>query len=76
MTRATNAGATTFAPNVLDDALAVTGDRLGRADLVDALADGSTLETASWWRRAVDPGLRRLVGCQVGDTGICGTPAG
>ena len=40
--------------------LATTGDRLRRADLVDALADGSTLDTASWWGRAVDPGLRRL----------------
>ena len=40
--------------------LATTGDRLGRTDLVDALADGSTLDTASWWGRAVDPGLRRL----------------
>ena len=40
--------------------LAATGDRLGRTDLVDALADGSTLDTASWWGRAVDPGLRRL----------------
>jgi hypothetical protein len=40
--------------------LAATGDRLGRTDLVDALADGTTLDTASWWGRAVDPGLRRL----------------
>jgi hypothetical protein len=40
--------------------LATTGDRLRRTDLVDALADGSTLDTASWWGRAVDPGLRRL----------------
>ncbi len=40
--------------------LAATGDRLGRTDLADALADGSTLDTATWWGRAVDPGLRRL----------------
>ena len=40
--------------------LATTGDRLRRTDLVDALADGSTLDTATWWGRAVDPGLRRL----------------
>jgi hypothetical protein len=40
--------------------LAATGDRLGRTDLVDALADGTTLDAASWWGRAVDPGLRRL----------------
>ena len=40
--------------------LAATDDPLGRADLVDALADGSTLDTATWWGRAVDPGLRRL----------------
>ena len=40
--------------------LAATGDRLRRTDLVDALADGSTLDTATWWGRAVDPGLRRL----------------
>ena len=39
---------------------AAMGDRLGRTDLVDALADGTTLDTASWWGRAVDPGLRRL----------------
>jgi hypothetical protein len=41
--------------------LAATGDPLRRTDLVDALADGTTLDTASWWGRAVDPGLRRLV---------------
>lgn len=40
--------------------LAATGDPLGRADLVEALADGSTLDAATWWGRAVDPGLRRL----------------
>ena len=40
--------------------LAATGDPLGRTDLADALADGSTLDTATWWGRAVDPGLRRL----------------
>ncbi|MFD1572493.1 hypothetical protein [Halorubrum laminariae] len=40
--------------------LAATGDRLGRTGLVDALADGSTLDTATWWGRAVDPGLRYL----------------
>jgi hypothetical protein len=40
--------------------LAATGDRLGRLDLIAALADGSTLDTATWWGRAVDPGLRRL----------------
>ncbi|MDB2253516.1 hypothetical protein PM033_17485 [Halorubrum ezzemoulense] len=40
--------------------LAATRDRLGRMDLVDALADGSTLDTATWWGRAVEPGLRRL----------------
>ena len=40
--------------------LATTGDRLGRTDLADALADGTTLDTSSWWGRAVDPGLRRL----------------
>ena len=40
--------------------LATTGDRLGRTDLVDALADGTTLDAATWWGRAVDPGLRRL----------------
>ena len=41
--------------------LAGTGDRLRRTDLVDALADGTTLDAATWWGRAVDPGLRRLV---------------
>ena len=41
--------------------LAATGDRLARGDLADALADGSTLDAATWWGRAVDPGLRRLV---------------
>ena len=40
--------------------LAATGDRVARGDLVDALADGSTLDAASWWGRAVGPGLRRL----------------
>jgi hypothetical protein len=40
--------------------LAATGDRLGRLDLIAALADGSTLNRANWWGRAVDPGLRRL----------------
>jgi hypothetical protein len=40
--------------------LAATGERLGRTDLADRLADGSTLDAASWWGRAVDPGLRRL----------------
>lgn len=40
--------------------LATTGDRLGRADLVDRLADGTTLDAPTWWGRAVDPGLRRL----------------
>ena len=40
--------------------LAATGDPLRRTDLVDALAAGTTLDTASWWGRAVDPGLRRL----------------
>ena len=54
--------------------LAATGDRLGRTDLADALADGSTLDTATWWGRAVDPGLRRLADADlvayraVGDT--------
>jgi hypothetical protein len=38
--------------------LATTADRLGRTDLVDALADGSTLDTASWWGRAVDDTYR------------------
>ena len=42
------------------DLLAATGERLGRTTLADRLADGSTLDTASWWGRAVDPGLRRL----------------
>jgi hypothetical protein len=40
--------------------LAATGDALGRTDFVDALADGTTLDTATWWGRAVDPGLRHL----------------
>ena len=40
--------------------LATTGERLGRTDLIDRLADGSTLDAATWWGRAVDPGLRRL----------------
>ena len=40
--------------------LATTGDRLGRTALADRLADGTTLDAASWWGRAVDPGLRRL----------------
>ena len=40
--------------------LATTGDRLGRADLADRLADGSTFDARTWWGRAVDPGLRRL----------------
>ena len=45
--------------------LATTGDRRGRTDLADALADGSTLDTATWWTDAAGPGIRRLV-----DTGI------
>ncbi|MGQ3331184.1 hypothetical protein [Halorubrum sp. FL23] len=45
--------------------LATTGDRLGRTGLVDALADGTTLDTASWWGRAVDPGLRRLAEVEI-----------
>jgi hypothetical protein len=45
--------------------LAATGDRLGRTDLADALADGSTLDTATWWGRAVDPGLRYLADAQL-----------
>ena len=40
--------------------LAATGHPLGRTDLVDALADGATLDTATWWGRAVNPGLRYL----------------
>ena len=40
--------------------LATTGERLGRTDLIARLADGSTLDTSTWWGRAVDPGLRRL----------------
>ena len=40
--------------------LATTDERLGRADLIDALADGSTLTAASWWGRAAAPGLGRL----------------
>ena len=39
---------------------AATGDRLGRLDLIAALADGSTLDPSNWWGRVVDPGLRRL----------------
>ena len=45
--------------------LAATGDQLGRTELVDALADGSTLDTATWWGRAVDPGLRYLADAQL-----------
>ena len=54
--------------------LATTGDRVGRTGLIDALADGSTLDVATWWGRAVDPGLRRLADADlvayraVGDT--------
>lgn len=40
--------------------LAATGDPHTRGDLVDALADGSTLDPTNWWGRAVYPGLRRL----------------
>ena len=42
------------------ECLAATGDQLRRTELVDVLADGSTLDTATWWGRAVDPGLRYL----------------
>jgi hypothetical protein len=35
-------------------------ERFTRSDLVDALADGSTLGGRSWWERAVQPGLREL----------------
>jgi len=42
------------------ECLAATGDPLRRTELVDALADGSTLDAATWWERAVDPGLRYL----------------
>ena len=42
------------------DLLATTGERLGRTALADRLADGSTLDAATWWGLAVDPGLRRL----------------
>ena len=45
--------------------LAATGDQLGRTELVNALADGSTLDTATWWGRAVDPGLRYLADAQL-----------
>ncbi|WP_267665612.1 hypothetical protein [Halorubrum yunnanense] len=45
--------------------LAATGDQLGQTELVDALADGSTLNTATWWGRAVDPGLRYLADAQL-----------
>jgi hypothetical protein len=45
--------------------LAATGDQLGRTELVDALADGSTFDTATWWGRAVDPGLRYLADAQL-----------
>ena len=54
--------------------LAATGDRLGRTDRADALADGSTRDAATGWGRAVDPGLRRLADADlvayraVGDT--------
>jgi len=41
--------------------LATTGDRVGRTGLIDALADGSTLDVATWWGRAVDPGLEAQV---------------
>lgn len=47
--------------------LATTGERLGRTDLIDRLADGSTLDTATWWGRAVDPGLRRLADADLVD---------
>ena len=45
--------------------LAATGDQLRRTELVDVLADGSTLDTATWWGRAVDPGLRYLADAQL-----------
>jgi hypothetical protein len=32
----------------------------GRRAFVDALADGSTLDAATWWTRAVRPGLDRF----------------
>jgi len=41
--------------------LATTGDWVGRTGLIDALADGSTLDVATWWGRAVDPGLEAQV---------------
>jgi hypothetical protein len=40
--------------------LATTGDRLGRTDLADRLADGSTFDARTWWTDAVGPGIRRL----------------
>ena len=43
------------------DLLATTGERLGRTGLADRLADGSTLDAATWWGRAVDPGLEAQV---------------
>jgi len=40
--------------------LATTGDRLRRADLVDALADATALDRRTWWEDAAGPGLARL----------------
>ena len=41
------------------------GGRRTRADFIAALADYSTLDTAEWWSRAVDPGLRMFSAFQL-----------
>lgn len=38
------------------------GGRHTKADLIDALADDSTLSDRVWWERAVRPGLQKLDG--------------
>ena len=49
--------------------LATTGDPLGRTDLVDALADGSTLDARTWWDHAAGPGIDRLAAVGIVDAG-------
>ena len=41
------------------------GGRRTRVDFIAALADYSTLDTAEWWSRAVDPGLRMFSAFQL-----------
>ena len=41
------------------------GGRRTRADFIAALADYSMLDTAEWWSRAVEPGLRMFRASQL-----------